>query len=102
MKKVRVCSGRSCTVFGSKRLMEEIQKQTGFKPGESHGTMDLDWCGCLGYCGRSPNIAVNEATYIFEASPETVMDDIDHGGEDMTGRVIDPENIAAFIDDPLI
>lgn len=86
---VRVCASRSCTAFGSRQVMEKIQAQTGLNPGENNATLDLDWCGCLGYCSRSPNIAINDSHIIFAVDPDTVMEKIAEGGEDMKGNVID-------------
>lgn len=95
MKKkcVRVCASKACTTFGSHRVMEKITEETGLKPGDSNDTIDLDWCGCLGYCSQSPNIEIDETNIIFSTSSETVMQDIDDGGEDMSGDDITLENV---------
>ncbi len=71
--------------------MEEINKKTGLKPGEKNDTMDLDYCGCLGYCAQSPNVEINDTHIILSTSPETVIADIEDGGEDMSGKEIDIE-----------
>ncbi len=89
MKKIRVCDSRSCAAFGAKRIMEEITKSTGVKPGEANEDYDLDYCGCTGYCQRSPNLVIDDKFYVFETNPKTVMEDIAAGGEDMTGKEID-------------
>lgn len=87
MKKVRVCCSRSCTAFGAKDIMKKISEETGLKPGEKNDRMDLDYCGCLGYCARSPNVMIDDKNIVFSASPETVMEEIEEGGEDMTGNI---------------
>ena len=89
MKKIRVCDSRSCAAFGAKRIMEEITKNTGLKPGQINEEYDLDYSGCVGYCAKSPNILLDDKFYIFDTSPKKIMEDIAAGGEDMTGREID-------------
>lgn len=87
MKKIRVCCSRSCTAFGAKDIMKKIWEETGLKPGEKHANMDIDYCGCLGYCARSPNVMIDDKNIVFSAMPETVMKEIAEGGEDMTGNI---------------
>lgn len=89
MKKIRVCDSKACSSFGSKRVMEEITKSTGVRPGQISEEYDLDYCGCTGYCARSPNLVIDDKFYVFSTSPKTVIEDIAVGGEDMTGREID-------------
>lgn len=91
--KIRVCDSRSCTAFGAKRIMEEITKSTGVKPGEANEEYDLDYCGCTGFCSRSPNLVIDDKFYVFDSSPKKVMEDIEKGGEDMTGKEIDLEAV---------
>lgn len=71
--------------------MQAITDATGLKPGEKNDTMDLDWSGCLGYCARSPNVQINHTHYIFTAKPDTIMQDIQQGGVNMTGKELDIE-----------
>jgi NADH:ubiquinone oxidoreductase subunit E len=89
MKKIRVCNSKACSSFGAKSVMEEITKNTGLKPGKTDEKYDLDYCGCTGYCSRSPNLVIDDKLYVFETSPKTVIEDIAEGGEDMTGKEID-------------
>lgn len=86
-KRVRVCCSRACTAFGAKDIMKKISDETGLKPGEKNDTMDLDYCGCLGYCARSPNVLINDKNIIFSTDTEHVMKEIEAGGEDMTGNI---------------
>lgn len=81
--KIRVCCGRSCSAFGSKRIMREISKQTGLQPGESSDTIDLDYCSCLDHCSESPNVALDDDAIVTGTSSETVMADIARGGKPM-------------------
>lgn len=94
MKKVRVCCSRSCTAFGAKDIVKKISEETGLKPGEHNTDMDLDYCGCLGYCARSPNVLINDDHIIFSTSPETIMKEIEEGGEDMAGRELTLDEVA--------
>lgn len=66
--------------------MKKISTETGLRPGEKNDTVDLDYCGCLGYCSRSPNVEIDDTHIIFDTSPETIMDDIKKGGQDMSGQ----------------
>jgi ferredoxin len=91
MKKIRVCCSKSCTSFGAKRVMKKIEKEAGLQSGEKNEEMDLDFCGCLGYCSRSPNIEIDDNHIVFSTSVETVMDDLAEGGEDMTGSELSIE-----------
>ncbi len=73
--------------------MQSITDATGLKPGEKDDTMDLDWCGCLGYCAKSPNVQINDDQYIFTAKPDTIMQDIQQGGVNMVGKELDIERV---------
>lgn len=59
---VHVCTGSSCTVRGSKQLLDAIQDLIGIKPGEtdSESKFSLQTCNCLGCCNLGPGIMVNE------------------------------------------
>lgn len=90
MKKIRVCNGKACCSFGAKDVMNEITKSTGVKPGTQSDQYDVDYSfGCTGYCARSPNLVIDDKFYVFDTRPNQVMEDIEKGGEDMTGREID-------------
>lgn len=68
--------------------MENITKASGLQPGEKNDTIDLDYRGCLGYCSKAPNVEINDTHVIFQADPDKIMEEIEEGGEDMSGRVI--------------
>lgn len=74
--------------------MKKISDETGLKPGEKNEAIDLDYCGCLGYCARSPNVLINDDHIVFSTSEETVMQEIEAGGEDMSGRELILDEIA--------
>jgi NADH-quinone oxidoreductase subunit E len=62
---VRVCRGTACHVRGGARILREVEKQLGIKPGES--TPDLEYAletvACIGACALAPTMVVNSSTY---------------------------------------
>ena len=62
---IRVCMGTSCYVKGGRRILETIQTKLGIKVGQN--TKDLKYTletvSCIGCCGQSPVIAVNDDIY---------------------------------------
>ena len=58
---IKVCRGTACHVRGGARILREVQKQLGIKPGES--TPDLEYCletvACFGACALSPVVVLN-------------------------------------------
>ena len=60
--------------------MERLEQEYHLKAGQTNGTIDLDYCGCLAMCGYAPNVEVNEKDIVNEAKPETICDDIEKCG----------------------
>jgi NADH:ubiquinone oxidoreductase subunit E len=62
---VRVCMGTACYVKGGKRILNEAEKKLNIKLGET--TQDLKFSleavNCLGCCGQSPVMTVNDDIY---------------------------------------
>jgi NADH-quinone oxidoreductase subunit E/NADP-reducing hydrogenase subunit HndA len=62
---VRVCMGTACYVKGGKRVLNEAEKKLNIKLGET--TQDLKFSleavNCLGCCGQSPVMTVNDDIY---------------------------------------
>lgn len=62
---VRVCRGTACHVRRGARILKEVEKQLGIKPGES--SPDLEYCletvACIGACALAPTMVVNNQTY---------------------------------------
>jgi len=62
---VRVCRGTACHVRGGARILREVEKRLGIKPGES--TPDLECCletvACIGACALAPTMVVNNETH---------------------------------------
>ena len=58
---VHVCTGSSCHVRGSARLLDTVQDLIGIRPGEtdSDSKFSLETCNCLGCCNLGPEIIIN-------------------------------------------
>jgi NADH-quinone oxidoreductase subunit E len=62
---VQVCTGSSCHVRGSIRVLDAVQDLIGIKPGEtdSNSKFSLETSNCLGCCNLGPQIIVNGKHY---------------------------------------
>ena len=62
---IRVCRGTACHVRGGARILREVEKHLGVKPGES--SPDLEYCletvACIGACALAPTMVVNNGTH---------------------------------------
>lgn len=62
---IRVCRGTACHVRGGARILREVEKHLGIKPGES--TPDLEYCletvACFGACALAPVMVVNDKVH---------------------------------------
>lgn len=70
---VHVCTGSSCHVRGAARLLAEVQRMTGVKPGEtdSESRFSLETGSCLGSCSLGPEIIV-DGTHHARMTPAKV------------------------------
>ena len=59
---IKVCRGTACHVGGGERIMAEIERLLGIKPGETTPDLEftLDTVACIGACALSPVVIVNE------------------------------------------
>ena len=59
---LKVCRGTACHVKGGKKILGELEKQLGIKPGETTADMEysLDTVSCTGSCSLSPVIMVGD------------------------------------------
>ncbi|MBN2239317.1 MAG: NADH-quinone oxidoreductase subunit NuoE [Dehalococcoidales bacterium] len=59
--KVTVCRGTACHVRGGARILKEVQRRLGIKPGETTEDMEysLETVACIGACALAPNITIN-------------------------------------------
>ncbi len=62
---IRVCRGTACHVRGGARILREVEKHLGIKPGES--TQDLkyalDTVACIGACALAPTMVIANDTH---------------------------------------
>jgi NADH-quinone oxidoreductase subunit E len=62
---IRVCRGTACHVRGGARILREVEKHLGIRPGES--SPDLEYCletvACIGACALAPTMVVNNETH---------------------------------------
>jgi NADH-quinone oxidoreductase subunit E len=62
---VRVCRGTACHVKGGSRILREVEKRLGIKPGESTPDYEysLETVACIGACALAPTMTVNNETH---------------------------------------
>jgi len=62
---IRVCSGTACHLKGSHRLVEELERRIGVKPGETTEDMryTLNTVNCVGACSIAPVTIINKKVY---------------------------------------
>ena len=62
---VRVCLGTACHVRGGERILERLGNVLGVAPGETTKDLlfTLERVACLGACGLSPTMMIDDATY---------------------------------------
>ena len=62
---IRVCLGTACYVKGGKRILEALQKRLKVTAGQTTEDLrfTLETVNCLGCCGQSPVVSVDEDIY---------------------------------------
>jgi NADH:ubiquinone oxidoreductase subunit E len=62
---IKVCMGTACYVRGGSRVLEKVQEELGIGVGEttSDKRFSLDVVRCLGACGLSPVLTVDEKVF---------------------------------------
>ena len=62
---VRVCRGTACHVRGGARILREVERQLGIKPGETTEDMEysLETIACFGSCALAPVVVVDKTVY---------------------------------------
>jgi len=58
---VAVCCGTACHVRGSARLLQDLEKRLGIKPGQTTPDLDysLETIACFGSCALAPVVVIN-------------------------------------------
>lgn len=64
-KKVKLCRGTACHVRGASRILDEVVKRLGIKPGETSDDLEysLETIACFGSCALAPVIVVDNNVY---------------------------------------
>ncbi len=59
---VRVCRGTACHVRGGARILRQVEKELGIKPGETTPDFDysLETVACFGACALAPVVVLND------------------------------------------
>lgn len=62
---VRVCRGTACHVRGGARILKEVEKRLGIKPGYNTPDMEyaLETVACIGACALAPTMTINNDTH---------------------------------------
>ena len=62
---VKVCRGTACHVRGAPRILDEVEKQLGIKPGETTDDLEhsLETIACFGSCALAPVMVVDDEVY---------------------------------------
>jgi len=70
---IHVCKGTACYVAGGVRLLDKLKEELKISEGETtpDGLFSLNITRCLGCCGLSPVMQVNEEVYV-RMSPEKI------------------------------
>ena len=64
-KVIKVCRGTACHVRGADRILEELQRQLGIKPGETTEDLEysLETIACFGSCALAPVVVMGKTVY---------------------------------------
>ena len=62
---VKVCRGTACHIRGGARILREVERRLGIKPGETTDDLEysLDTVACIGACALAPTMTVDKETY---------------------------------------
>lgn len=64
-KVVRVCRGTACHVRGGARILSEVERKLGIKPGATTTDREysLETVACVGACALAPVMIINDDVY---------------------------------------
>ncbi len=62
---VRVCRGTACHVRGGARILREVEKRLGLKPGETTEDLEctLETIACIGACALAPTMTIDKEVH---------------------------------------
>ena len=72
---VKVCRGTACHVRGAPRILDEVEKRLGIKPGETTDDLEysLETIACFGSCALAPVMVVDNDVH-GRTTPRKVAD----------------------------
>lgn len=64
-RKITVCRGTACHVRGGARILRDVERRLGIKPGETTEDMEfsLETVACIGACALAPMMRIANETY---------------------------------------
>ena len=62
---IRICRGTACHVRGASKVLSEMEKRLGIKPGETTADLEytLETVACIGACALAPTMTIDNETY---------------------------------------
>ena len=62
---ILVCRGTACHVRGGARILREVEKRLGIKPGETTEDLEetLETVACIGACALAPTMTIDKETH---------------------------------------
>ena len=62
---VKVCRGTACHVRGAPRILREVERRLGIRPGETTEDWEytLETVACIGACALAPTMTVDKETH---------------------------------------
>jgi NADH-quinone oxidoreductase subunit E len=64
-RKITVCRGTACHVRGGARILKEVERRLGIRPGQTTPDMEysLETVACIGACALAPTMRIGSETY---------------------------------------
>lgn len=79
---IKICNGTSCHIMGSQQLLKTIEDKLSIKPGQTsrNGKFSLEEVSCIGACGQSPALSINELYYgkLTTERLDEIIDDLNN------------------------
>jgi len=62
---IKVCRGTACHVRGGSRILREVERRLGIKPGETSEDFEytLETVACIGACALAPTMVIDKETH---------------------------------------
>lgn len=72
-----ICTGTACYVKGAQAIINEIERQTGLKPGQvsADNQLGVSVARCIGACGLAPAVVLDDEVQA-KVSPDDIMNKI--------------------------